>query len=658
MHAHYLKPNHSAYHPSELLFVDTESYRIPTSKTNESFKLRFRLGCAMAFRLEYGRRTRQEKIRFTKPSDFWDFVEGRQSHQRPVWLWAHNIGHDLTQLDFWGELERRRYVVSSLNPLPHDPVWTSKKPFRGKMVLEGRPTFMKLLGHNGVVRFTDSGNYFMTKLATLGALLDVPKMEMPNDDADDETWFAYCERDVEILTRAVCLLLHHWRTDHAGVWQSTAAGLALTSWRHLSPTEIGPDGKKRHVYPVLINPEPEPTQLEREGYYGGYIGAFYVGKVLPESDSKKAFALRPNHPPYGPIYHLDVRSLYPWIMRENYFPMRRVEYRENWTVREFCRKIPAYGGMADVTVSDWKEEYPVTRDGHLTYCTGRFRTVLCGAELERAVKLGHVHEVHRGAIYTCGPIFREWVDFWWKRRLAAIEKGDTFQDEYCKLILNSLSGKFGQKPLGWCDILSARCRRRWGVYSETGPEPGTLVERRGIAGNVQEKREMEESSFSFPAISAFITSAAREHMRMLRNLCPEKTIFHQAVDGLLVDATAFQHLNEAGEIAENQLGKLSLKKTYMEGEIFGHNHWQMDEAYTCSGNWGKSYIDKEGRRVVKLWDQLRSIISVQPNGEILVTETEIETPEHYPKGKRGEDGWYSFEQLVPTPEVFQSEKIR
>src|ERR1700741_183737 len=98
---HYLKENHSTSSPGELLFFDTETDNTINPDDDKEQVLRLRLGVAMAYRREGGRRTRIAIKRFKTPLQFWEFLETRLNPERPLWVFAHNMLFDLTIVNAW-----------------------------------------------------------------------------------------------------------------------------------------------------------------------------------------------------------------------------------------------------------------------------------------------------------------------------------------------------------------------------------------------------------------------------------------------------------------------------------------------------------------------------------------------------------------------------
>ena len=65
-------------------------------------------------------------------------------------------------------------------------------------------------------------------------------------------------------------------------------------------------------------------------------------------------------------------------------------------------------------------------------------------ELKLALKLGYTFEVLEGVLFERGNIFKKYVSTLYKLRKSF--KKDDPRNMICKLLLNSLYGKFGMSP--------------------------------------------------------------------------------------------------------------------------------------------------------------------------------------------------------------------
>jgi hypothetical protein len=615
----YLKANHGTEIPGNLLFFDTESEEPLTANGGRKKILRLRLWKAIAIRFDGRRISRRQVGSGHTPEEFWAFLESRIQRGQPLWAFAHNLNFDLTMLHFWKELEggRYRHLASPDDGSPHGQ--NRKKAFRGKLCVESNPMFLYLMAHNGPVRFVDTANYWPKKLAEIGDKLGVPKMTMPNWSDPEDLWFAYCENDCLVLEAAVTDLLRRWKSEDCGVFRPTAPALAMQNFRHTCDIRT-PAGD---ALDLVLDQSHESIPQERRSYFGGRIEPFFLGKAT------------------GTIYHLDVNSLYPAVMQSMHFPRRRLKVLRKPSLRELSNAMTAYGCIADVTINSKWETFPLRHKGIQIHCRGFFRTTLCGAELRRAVKSGCVEQCHKATTYCMVKLFENWVNVWFDRKLTAQAMGakGAGELELCKLILNSLSGKWAQKGEFWETKDGKPLRPDWGQWVEYNADTGVMKRMRNVAGIAQEYVIGQEPEHSFPAISAYITSYAREYMRDLFALCPEKSIDYTATDSIICDERAFKALSDAHRVHETGLGLLKVKGIHQECEIFGPNHYRLDDQLVRSGSWAKMKPHPSGGWFFESWQRIGETIAQRPDGTISIQECMLRNSTPTKKGKTQPDGW-------------------
>lgn len=636
---HGMKRNHGTELPGQLVFFDTESSASISTKRHKITRLTHRLTCATSIRLESGQVTRRDDFQSTSIDEFWQWLDKQQSIHRPVWAFAHNLAFDLTMLRFWERLEEKEYRVGVVTPEESGGKIKGNRPFRGRMVLEGRPCFVTAIGRFGVVKFVDSMNYYPQSLASIGESLGIPKMEFPGFESTDVDMFNYCRNDVLILEKCILGLMEKWRADDCGVWQSTAPMLALTSFRHLLPDPAV--GKTERT--IWFDDRQEWEELERASYFGGQVSCFFVGSIDADVSTNPDLLEIIEHPeklrPRGPVYHLDVHALYPSVMFSRKFPVMRHFKRDSIGVEELRKYLHAFGAVSRVRIRDTENEYTVRHDFQQIQARGVYWTTLCGDELIRAIDSGSVVECGHTQVYVLDTIFRDWVDYWMKRRHKSEDICDYLDTSYCKLILNSLSGKFAQHGKRWVDLPNHPCRNDgWGTWIECIDDaPG--VEYRSVGGNVQRLEDGEPPWYSFPAISAYISSYGREWMRWARSLCPERSIYYQATDSLICSQEAYDALNRAGLVDEKHLGCFRLKGVYETAEIVGSNHYRIGDQWVRAGSWGRAKKQADGTYTYDSWQGVETTISTRPDGSIVIQELELERVKRYNKGQINDDGW-------------------
>lgn len=648
-----IRPNHGTEIPSSHIFFDTETISDGTLETLKTESLRLRLGCAKYVRLEKGQQTRVKEMSFETVEPFWQFVEDCQSEERPLWVWAHNLPFDLNIARFWQQLEDNAYEVGIVPASRFVGRLKRKSDFAGFMCLSGQPTIIKALGRRGVVTFLDLFNYLPMTLAQIGESLNFPKGKWPGNDTDDDTLREYCRNDVNVLAEAVIRLLTTWEKEDCGIWKPTASMLAMTSFRHLAKrTE-----DNKCYYAITPVREPEADLLERESYFGGWVECFYKGRVVKENQKKvrteNGTYLDCEQLPRGPIYQLDVQSCYPYVMRQQLFPTYRTHFWSFCSLSKFGALAASGNAIARVLLDSPDVLFPVRHQGVIHYVRGRFWTTLAGPELKRAFDGGFIREIRETARYELAPIFDEFVDYWWGRKLRATESGDKFDLVFSKMILNSLSGKWGQGGKHWKDCPLVTSPQDWGEFSRQFERDGPRYLLRAVAGNSQIQVDGKIPEWGMPCISAFITSYAREYMRKIIGICPPNSIFHVATDAILCDQRAYTALLDADMIQSSVMGKLALEAIYDDGDFRGQNSYRVGKRIVHAGNWGKAKEVEKDRWAYDSWQTLATTLQTRPDGSVKIERIGIEQEQPTSKGIFQASGWSVPYTLCEAPVAWE-----
>lgn len=628
---HYLAGNKGTEGPTSLLFFDTESDQELVPGTAGDKELSLRLWCATYVRREGTEFTRAKHFRGKTAGEFWAMVERLLSWRRPLWAFAHNIGHDLTQLAFWQLLEDGVYTPG---PVPREPDADTGKPrppWRGRMILAGRPTFLILRHARGTLKLVNSGNYWPESLQRVGTACGVPKLERPAWSDDDEAWYTYCAGDVATLRAAVENLLRWWIKEDCGVFQPTAPGLAMRHFQHTCKAR-SPDGQSVNI---VVESKSPARKLERRAYRGPRVEAFFTGTMQ------------------GPIWHLDANGLYLAVMADNLYPRARTQKLLAPTPELLQKKMLTQGAAADVLIETHLSgrTYPVLHEGHLLFATGRFYTTLCGPELYRALEAGDVAEVGTCHLYSMQAIFRDWAAAWYARRLDARKRGDFGEEMFCKLIGTSLHGKFGQRGEWWKDHVDPLKRKGWGERVFTNRKTKRVEHWRWVGGHCQRKVVGEESKTAVPIIAAYVTAYAREWMRLVFDVVGKDSLLYTAADSVICTRPGYERLVQADLVHPEELGKFKVKGVYRDAEILGCNHYRLGDVYCAAGLYGTATADENGELWAEQWDQLPGIIRQRPGPTSIIHRVKLEAMRHPHKNEPGKGGFRVPKFLNPHSDL-------
>jgi len=600
MTARYLRGNQGTETPTNLVFFDTECHSHQLASDASKRILSLRLWCATYVRLENDKPTRRKEAYGDDWASFWDFVDQCASEDRCTWLFAHNLGFDLTQLHFWHLLDLEYFTTKPLLRKPTPDGQPGGVSWIGKLCLENHPTFMQVRYGLKTFRMVDTCNYWPKSLGKVGLDVGIPKGEMPAWDAPANDWLQYCKSDVAIIEKAICDLLIQWRREDCGVFQVTAPMLAMQNFRHKCDVRT-PDGKD---VDIVCEPDSPAHDLERAAYYGGRIQCFQIGEI------------------HGKLFKVDCNSLYPYVMRNNLFPRRLVRTQNGISPDNLRRESKCFSVVAQVSIRSRDCTYPVRIDGRQYHCKGKFFTSLCGAELQRGLDSGHVNTITEVQFYSMSYLFRGWVDYWHNRKISESEKGkaSTGEREFAKLILNSLSGKFAQHGKRWIDRPGRIPLEKWGAFIEIDQKTGKPIVCRGVGGNYQMLTDDGEPAHSFPLISAYITSYAREYMRWVIGVAGEENCYYMATDSLIVNAEGYMNMILEDLIHPTQLGKFKVEGQANYCKIVGPTYYEFGDKTVASGIVGRYAKAEDDGRVPELFEQLVNIIASGPKDDIIVTQ--------------------------------------
>jgi hypothetical protein len=166
----------------------------------------------------------------------------------------------------------------------------------------------------------------------------------------------------------------------------------------------------------------------RRGYYGGRV------EVWKRASDRGHAA--------------DVHSMYPWALSAGSFPVDYLGLVRGSKAQAAMRR--GRPGIYQITI-DVPESFapplPYRVRSGVAFPHGRLVGVWASPEIEHAQDVGaKIVKVHAGAIFgTARPIFGAWVDRMFALRMR-YGKG-TREGKWLKLVLNSLTGKFGSKSV-------------------------------------------------------------------------------------------------------------------------------------------------------------------------------------------------------------------
>jgi len=421
-----------------------------------------------------------------------------------MWLFAHNAKYDIIATGLIHNLCRLGWLVSSFsddNPciieLKHD---TTKR----KLII------------------LSTTNYFQCSLRELGATFDLQKLEPAFNDPLEEC-IIYCKRDVEIVKVAIIYLLDLLQSEDLCSFRRTIASLAFSSFRH-----------KFMKHDIWVHTHKDVTAVERRAYAGGRNEAFFIGTTTEK------------------IYYLDINSMYPYVMKQNTFPVKNLTFKKKVSICEVEQLLGnGYLMCADCDINTGVPIFHLKGE-KLLFPTGEFQTSLSTPEIKEGVSRGIITKISNAAIYDGANIFSEYVQYFYMKRLEAKEQGNKVLNYFYKIMLNSLYGKFGQRAQQWEKINDAN-------IDECCVESRNGIHNIKIFGGGEWKKtgEFEEAFDSFPAVAAHVTAYARMLLYTYVEKVGIENVFYCDTDSLFVNGQGYQNL--LSDINPSELGKLKVE---------------------------------------------------------------------------------------------------
>ncbi len=503
---HVLKSEKTLTIPRHLLFVDTETAE--TILPNGDIKQTLKLGVACYYQRSYGRHLPVERWHdFYDCSSFWSFAFGCCPPKQKLWIIARNLSFDYTILRGWSHLRSMGYKLKFFHS-------------------SGATTIISVRKKGSSMVFLDSMNWFPESLAKTGERIGLPKLKIDFSTCSDPELLTYCRRDVEIELENFKMFIRFLESNRLARLCYTRGSTAMAAYL-----------LTHYTTKIYIHNNKQAIDLERTSYKGGRVECFYLGDLKNED-----------------FYILDVNSLYPFVMRNNSYPVRYKKIVRRIELSSLDNYLQTKAVVAKVLINTDEPVYAV-KGGRTAFPVGRFWTVLCTPELKYAFAFGHIEQVEQAVIYDHKNIFASYVDKFYSLRQEFKSAGVEVYDNLCKYMLNSLYGKFGQKGENWkkIGVCPDEPDREELVFNYHGHRCTKL---RYLLGELFLMTGHDETFDSFPAIAAHVTAYARMHLWGLMQTAGSGNYFYCDTDSLIVNKRGFQCLKS--ELSQTVLGGLKI----------------------------------------------------------------------------------------------------
>ncbi len=312
----------------------------------------------------------------------------------------------------------------------------------------------------------------------------------------------------------------------------------------------------------------------RKGYFGGRTEVFkpifdseYDIENNPDNFSKEALKILKTQQGKE-LYYYDVNSLYPTVMRNHDYPNKSL----GWTFDYDSKMLGFWECLVEVPKDHFFPflgvKHEIEGSEKLIFPTGTFKGIWCTQEIEYAKSLGvKVKKVYRGITFqNGGKFFKNFIENLYQLRMKAKAQGDSVNDLFSKLIMNSCYGKFGMN-LQKEGILLDNGESGLKIHSEiTNMKTGKTV-------RLMSTKVILDSSFTHVGISAYVTAYARILMHKIYLKSGAKNTYYTDTDSIFT-AKKFKTGNALGELKLEYTTKSAvflLPKTYINEGISGES---------------------------------------------------------------------------------------
>lgn len=463
----------------------------------------------------------------------WEDIDKFTVTGKPTTVYAHNIDYDINATGAINDLTALGYRLPS-------PIYA-----KGSVYIA---TFTKKVtkNHAKKIILLSSTNYFPMPLKKLAQAFNLSeKKEFSFETGTFLEAIPYCQRDVEIVRKAIEGFRNLIKDEDLGPMKPTVASQAFATFRYkFMPTET-----------IYIHADPLATLLERDSYVGGRTEVFKRG----EFGTIEAYAKTKGN---GSFYKLDFNSMYASVMQTERFPTALKTVQRHVTVGDLTRYIKnGYLVIAKVLVntSHTSPHTPLKTKEKLIFPGGEFETTLATPDIIPLLAEGRIKKVTYAALYTGSKIFTEYVNYFYSQRLKAKATKNTMYDQMYKTILSSLYGKFGQKSEEWenqgpCSPEEFRVQQGFNADTEKA------YTQKFMGGSIFISESDEVEAFqSFPAIASHVTSYARQRLSNAMDIAKRKNLYYCDTDSLFVNKAGYIRLVLAGIIHQSLLGKMKLE---------------------------------------------------------------------------------------------------
>lgn len=415
---HWIAGNDLTRQPNRWVWLDTES--IPTEQAGITVH-EWRLAVTCLDRRDSSTAPWKEPTwcRHTDPVQMWETISTYCIASQRTMLVAHNSGFDAR-------------ISQSFTVLPQLG-WELNR-----WQIGDRSLMVKWVRDGCSLQLADSTGWFPMALAKVGSLIGTEKLDLPPFEADDDPWWARCERDVAIMRTAMMLGMAWVKEENLGNWAPTAGSMAWNNWRH------------RHLtHKVFVHDDEQARTAERAAAAAGRCEAWRHGQL-----------------PAGRWSEWDFPLAYPRAARDVLLPVKLLSRVQHPSAKAIAARGTRSRWLIRAQVATDVPTLPVHLDGRHLWPVGRLAGWWWDDELDLAVAHGATVRAVEALRYQAQPALRQWAD-WIIDQVEGDGPARTdLQRAVAKVWARALIGRFAVRYRSWED---------WGPATQADTAMGMLI---------------------------------------------------------------------------------------------------------------------------------------------------------------------------------------
>lgn len=509
----------------------------------------------------------------------WDWFEDRCRERGRIYVISPNASDFLTQLEFWKCLTSKRFSLSKSTRSSEEQSSKSQSSHKRqsvRLVLAASIDILLAHAQKGSMIFVSSSNFTNSTAAEIRAETQNSKNGSEPCPTNNGLTSSPERMDCETLTTYFRRSMATWVEKDSGTWRDTVSQMGVSLWR-----------RKFLTHKVCKHGDEQASELETACLHGGRASCWYFGDVgwrlSLDADCQTPPPISDYPPIVDTIHRLDVRAMYPALLRSKEFPVRLLGVESDVKPDRLPGICRHWGAIARVRLQTSLAEFPVRLSNRTAYPIGSFDTVLAGPELAYAAEIGAVKRVFALARYEMQPAFAAYADYLLSERMRLIDTGDKVAEDFVKRLSNSFGGKFAQRSTYWETRSHWVPPVEWGRWLRKDETTRTYTNCRVIAGLVQERVTGRAGSSLLAAVFAYLTSYGRTQMRELRQRLSPQWVLSQDTDGIWLIGAGLESVRKQGISLSGNPGELREEGEHRFARFYDAQHYYVGGCWTLAG---------------------------------------------------------------------------